>query len=65
MNRKGFYSLNVQVVCDANLKFTNICVRWPGSSHDGFIWENSGLKQGLELWGGNGWLLGKECLIYF
>ena len=33
VNRKHFHSLNVQIICDAQMCLTNI-VRWPGSIHD-------------------------------
>ena len=49
MNRKGFYSLNVQVMCDANMRITNIVARWPGSSHDSRILQNSRLSDTLTL----------------
>ncbi len=32
-NRKGYYSINVQVVCDDKSQITNIVARWPGSTH--------------------------------
>lgn len=31
-NRKGFFSINVQIICDANLKIQDIVARWLGSS---------------------------------
>ena len=33
-NRKGYFSINVQAICDLELKLTNVVVRWPGSTHD-------------------------------
>ena len=47
-NRKGFFSINVQAVCDSDLKFTNIIARWPGSVHDSRIFNNSRLCAQLE-----------------
>lgn len=40
-NRKGFFSINVQTVSDKNLLIRNIIARWPGSTHDCTIFENS------------------------
>ena len=33
-NRKGYFSINVQGVCDSELKIINIIARWPGSVRD-------------------------------
>ena len=41
INRKGYYSINVQVICDAALRITNIVARWHGSTHDSRIFQNS------------------------
>ena len=59
VNRKGYHSINVQAVCDAEMKFVDLVARWPGSSHDSFIWRNSSLKRLFELgYVADGWLLG-------
>ncbi|RGB25625.1 hypothetical protein C1646_771477 [Rhizophagus diaphanus] len=33
-NRKGFYSIILQAVVNYKKKFLDICVSWPGSTHD-------------------------------
>lgn len=38
-NRKGFFSINVQAVCNSNLEFQDIVARWPGSTHDATIFD--------------------------
>lgn len=48
VNRKGFHSINVQVVCDAHMIFTNINARYPGSTHDAYIFGGSVLNTRLE-----------------
>jgi hypothetical protein len=62
VNRKNFHSINVMAVCDASLKFTNLVARWPGSSHDAFVWTNSTLCDLFENGDINrGWLLGDSA----
>lgn len=47
-NRKGFFSFNVQAVCDAELKINNIVCRWPGAAHDANIFRNCNLRAKFE-----------------
>jgi len=47
-NRKSFFSINVQTICDANLKIQDIVARWPGSSHDSTIFNNSKVRGKFE-----------------
>ncbi|KAI4455685.1 hypothetical protein MML48_9g00014051 [Holotrichia oblita] len=47
-NRKGYFSYNVQVVCDANLQIRNIVCRWLGSAHDAHIFRSSNLRAQFE-----------------
>ncbi|KAL2080618.1 hypothetical protein ACEWY4_024411 [Coilia grayii] len=57
--RKGFAAVNVQVVCDHEGRFTDVVAKWPGSTHDSFMWANCGLRQVAEDGGFGGcWLLG-------
>ncbi|KAJ6643854.1 putative nuclease HARBI1, partial [Pseudolycoriella hygida] len=39
--RKGFHSINTQVIVDSNMRFLNVNARYPGSAHDSSIWRNS------------------------
>lgn len=48
VNRKGFHSINAQIVCDANMMITSINARFPGSTHDAFIFGGSVLNTRLE-----------------
>ncbi|XP_030050822.1 putative nuclease HARBI1 [Microcaecilia unicolor] len=58
-NRKMGYSLNVQAVCDANLRILDVVSRYPGSYHNSYILFNSALgKKFAEGQFRKGWLLG-------
>ncbi|XP_002933847.1 putative nuclease HARBI1 [Xenopus tropicalis] len=58
-NRKGFHSINVQVVCDASCRILDVVSKFPGSTHDSFIFRNSHLHERLQSGeAGSGWLLG-------
>lgn len=48
INRKGFPSIQLQAVCDAKLRFTDIQTGWPGSVHDARVFRNSPLYTLLE-----------------
>ncbi|XP_045506094.1 putative nuclease HARBI1 [Colias croceus] len=58
VNRKGYYSLNVQVVCDSSLRIRDIVARWRGSVHDSRIFNESAIKERFENSEFHGRLLG-------
>ncbi|KAJ8003294.1 hypothetical protein DPEC_G00167930, partial [Dallia pectoralis] len=41
LNYKGFYSVNMQAICDSSGRFLDIYVGYPGSVHDTRIMKNS------------------------
>ncbi|KAK5650419.1 hypothetical protein RI129_001448 [Pyrocoelia pectoralis] len=47
-NRKGYFSLNVQVIGDGDLRILDIVARWPGSTHDQTIFNNSRIHARFE-----------------
>ncbi|KAF2901644.1 hypothetical protein ILUMI_04539 [Ignelater luminosus] len=48
INRKNYHSINVQLICDHNLKILNVNARYPGSTHDAYIWHNSAIQPLVE-----------------
>lgn len=59
----GFHSLklNVQIICDFDLKIINLLANYGGASHDSYIWNNFTIKTDLENLRDNGeqlWLIG-------
>ena len=42
-NRKGWYSMIVQGLVDANYRFLDVCIGWPGSLHDAQVFAHSNL----------------------
>ncbi|XP_072351266.1 putative nuclease HARBI1 [Scyliorhinus torazame] len=60
INRKGAYSINVQVVCDQGMRIMHVCAQYPGNVHDAFILAQSFIPtifEGHPPWM-RGWLLG-------
>ena len=57
-NRKGYFSINVQLVCDQNASVSDVVARWPGSVHDSTIFDNSHLRVQLEGSAQDGYLIG-------
>lgn len=47
MNRKNWYSINVQAICDYNCVFLDIVVAWPVSTHDSRIFRNTAVYNRL------------------
>lgn len=44
-NRKIYYSINVEATCDADMIFTSVNARFPGSTHDSGIWLVSPVRR--------------------
>nr|XP_054770416.1 putative nuclease HARBI1 [Lytechinus pictus] len=42
-NRKGRSSINVQLACNTKFQIINVVARWPGSTHDSRVLQNSRL----------------------
>ncbi len=61
INRKGRHSINVQLVCDADLIITNCVVKWPGSVHDARILRESALYRDLQTNRPDGVILGDSA----
>ncbi|XP_022162855.1 putative nuclease HARBI1, partial [Myzus persicae] len=64
VNRKNEHSINVQLICDASCRIINVNSKFPGSTHDSFIWKNSEirnyLKDKYEEGTFKSWLLGDK-----
>lgn len=48
VNRKGYHSINTHIICNSSLKIYNINCRYPGSTHDSFIFRNSPVWESFE-----------------
>lgn len=48
LNRKGYHSKNVQLICDLDLRIFNVNARFGGSTHDAFIWKRSQVRRYLQ-----------------
>ncbi|KAK6192169.1 hypothetical protein SNE40_003689 [Patella caerulea] len=43
--RKGFHSINVQATADSKLRLTSVLAKFPGSAHDSYILQQSGVTR--------------------
>ena len=59
-NRKGWHSINVQVIVDAHGLIWHVCAKFPGSCHDSFIFRQTNISRDLEMnVYGDSWLIGE------
>ncbi|XP_059915809.1 putative nuclease HARBI1 [Gadus macrocephalus] len=58
VNRKGYHSINVQMICDASHMITNVEAKWPGSVHDARMYRESNLSRKFQEGQFDGWILG-------
>lgn len=64
INRKMFHSVNLQGICNARGKFTNVYIGSPGSMHDTQVLQNSQVYQlAEELFPSNKHLLGDSSYL--
>lgn len=45
INRKGYHSINVQIICDDKLRIRSLFANFGGSTHDSFVWRLSQAQQ--------------------
>lgn len=60
VNCKGYHFINIQIACNANYNIFNLVARWPGSTHDARILQESGLHQDFKAGRINGLRLGNS-----
>ncbi|XP_041435663.1 putative nuclease HARBI1 isoform X2 [Xenopus laevis] len=61
-NSKNFHSLNVQMVCAADMRILNLVAGYPGSTHDSYILKHSSLHSILTSENlPKGWILGDDA----
>ncbi|XP_052259893.1 putative nuclease HARBI1 isoform X2 [Dreissena polymorpha] len=58
VNRKGYHSVNIQMICDPQFLITDVVVKWPGSVHDSRIFRESSICAKFENGQLDGLLLG-------
>ncbi|XP_055910925.1 putative nuclease HARBI1 [Eupeodes corollae] len=58
LNRKGYYSLNVMIVCDYKMNVRFVDSRYSGANHDSFVYNLSEYKEMLNELDENTFILG-------
>ncbi|XP_017468440.1 PREDICTED: putative nuclease HARBI1 [Rhagoletis zephyria] len=48
VNHHGYHSLNVQMICDPNLKILNVNAKYPGARYDSYIWSSSAVRRVMQ-----------------
>ncbi|XP_036340845.1 putative nuclease HARBI1 [Rhagoletis pomonella] len=48
VNHHGYHSINVQMICDPNLKILNVNARFPGARHDSYIWSSCPVRRVMQ-----------------
>ncbi|XP_024080811.1 putative nuclease HARBI1 [Cimex lectularius] len=61
INKKGFFSIQMQAVCDHKMRFTDVFIGCPGSAPDSGVLQNSSLFQTLAEKCGTYFILGDSC----
>ncbi|XP_071999325.1 transcription termination factor 4, mitochondrial isoform X1 [Engystomops pustulosus] len=57
-NKKHYHSINVQIICDADMRILDVVSQCPGSTHDSSVLKESGIYDRFEKGEFDGWLLG-------
>ncbi|XP_072159734.1 putative nuclease HARBI1 [Bemisia tabaci] len=73
VDRKGNHSINCQIICDSHMRILDVVARWPGSVHDGGIFEVSQMKHRFDnhvfgdykLLGDSGYRLSRYLLTIY
>ncbi|XP_065365537.1 putative nuclease HARBI1 [Calliphora vicina] len=48
VNHHSYHSINVQKICDPNLKILNVNAKYPGARHDSYIWSSSAVRRVIQ-----------------
>ena len=64
VNRKQYYSINVQAICNCKATILNIVARWPGSTHDCRVFENSLIAEKFRNGNIDGILVGDSGFLH-
>ncbi|XP_063771829.1 transcription termination factor 4, mitochondrial isoform X1 [Pseudophryne corroboree] len=57
-NRKHYHSINVQLVCDSDMRILDVVSQFPGSTDDSSVLNQTEIHDRFESGEFNGWLLG-------